>query len=115
MRKDDQTNARTARRTAGAGGGARHLASIGVSGENFTRLIEGPLSLVGYSQSDDGQIVSLVSEPHLPAEVFHGPGRDFSHAIWADWGVSRFPQTRFRLDRLERYLDWYGQYAKVAP
>jgi len=54
--------------------GERHLASIDVSGENFRRLIEGPLSLRGWSQSDDGQIASLVSEAHLPAEVFHGAG-----------------------------------------
>ena len=54
--------------------GERHLASIDTSGESFSRIIEGPLSLRGWSQSDDGQIASLVSEPHMPAEVFYGAG-----------------------------------------
>ncbi len=54
--------------------GERHLASIDTSGESFSRIIEGPLSLRGFSQSDDGQIASLVSEPHMPAEVFYGAG-----------------------------------------
>ena len=52
----------------------RHLASMDVSGENFRRVIEGPLSLRGFSMSDDGQIASLISEPHLPAEIFFGAG-----------------------------------------
>ncbi len=54
--------------------GERHLASIDTSGESFSRIIEGPLSLRGYSVSDNGQIASLVSEPHMPAEVFYGAG-----------------------------------------
>jgi len=54
--------------------GERHLASVDLGGGNFQRLIEGPLSLRGWSQSGDGQIASLVSEPHLPAEVFLGTG-----------------------------------------
>ena len=69
--------------------GERHLASIDTSGESFSRLIEGPLSLRGWSQSDDGQIASLVSEPHLPAEVFHGAGDErrqltFTNRPWLD-------------------------------
>ena len=69
--------------------GERHLASIDISGENFRRLIEGPLSLRGWSQSDDGQIASLVSEPHLPAEVFYGAGDErrqltFTNRPWLD-------------------------------
>ena len=69
--------------------GERHLASIDTSGENFRRLIEGPLSLRGWSQSDDGQIASLVSEPHLPAEVFYGAGDErrqltFTNRPWLD-------------------------------
>ena len=55
--------------------GERHLAGMDISGENFHRIIEGPLSLRGYSMSDDGLIASLISEPHLPAEVFHGVRR----------------------------------------
>ncbi len=54
--------------------GERHLASIEPGGENFTRLIAGPLSLRGFSQDDDGQIASLVSDSRLPAEVFYGVG-----------------------------------------
>ena len=54
--------------------GERHLASIDTTGENFRRLISGPLSLRGYSRSEDGQIASLVSKPHLPAEIFLGAG-----------------------------------------
>ena len=67
--------------------GERHLASIDISGENFQRLIEGPLSLRGWSQSDDGQIASLVSEPHLPAEVFLGAGgeRRQLSSVNEDW------------------------------
>lgn len=69
--------------------GERHLASIDTSGENFRRLIEGPLSLRGWSQSDDGQIASLVSVPHLPAEVFYGAGEErrqltFTNRPWLD-------------------------------
>ncbi len=69
--------------------GERHLASIDTSGENFRRLIEGPLSLRGWSQSDDGQIASLISEPHLPAEVFYGAGDErrqltFTNRSWLD-------------------------------
>lgn len=69
--------------------GERHLASIDTSGENFRRLIEGPLSLRGWSQSDDGQIASLVSKPHLPAEVFYGAGDErrqltFTNRPWLD-------------------------------
>ena len=69
--------------------GERHLASIDTSGENFRRLIEGPLSLRGWSRSDDGQIASLVSEPHLPAEVFYGAGDErrqltFTNRPWLD-------------------------------
>ena len=56
--------------------GERHLAGMDISGENFHRIIEGPLSLRGYSLSENGQIASLVSEPHLPAEVFFGGGAD---------------------------------------
>ena len=54
--------------------GERHLAGMDISGENFRRITEGPLSLRGFSQSDDGQLATLLSEPHLPAEVFHGAG-----------------------------------------
>ena len=69
--------------------GERHLASIDTSGENFRRIIEGPLSLRGWSQSDDGQIASLSSEPHLPAEVFYGVGDErrqltFTNRPWLD-------------------------------
>ena len=69
--------------------GERHLASIDISGENFRRLIEGPLSLRGWSQSDGGQIASLVSEPHMPAEVFYGAGDErrqltFTNRPWLD-------------------------------
>ncbi len=69
--------------------GERHLASIDTSGESFSRIIEGPLSLRGWSQSDDGQIASLVSEPHMPAEVFYGAGDQrrqltFTNRPWLD-------------------------------
>ena len=69
--------------------GERHLASIDSSGESFSRIIEGPLSLRGWSQSDDGQIASLVSEPHMPAEVFYGAGDQrrqltFTNRPWLD-------------------------------
>ena len=67
--------------------GERHLASIDLSGDNFQRLIEGPLSVRGWSQSGDGQIASLVSEPHLPAEVFLGTGGERRQLSFAnrDW------------------------------
>ncbi len=69
--------------------GERHLASIDTSGESFSRIIEGPLSLRGFSQSDDGQIASLVSEPHMPGEVFYGAGDQrrqltFTNRPWLD-------------------------------
>ena len=69
--------------------GERHLASMDTSGENFQRIIEGPLSLRGYSQNDNGQIASLVSEPHLPAEVFYGAGDErrqltFTNRPWLE-------------------------------
>ena len=67
----------------------RHLASMDTSGENFSRLIDGPLSLRGYSQSDDGQLATLISEPHLPAEVYYGTGAGrrqltFANQPWLD-------------------------------
>ena len=47
------------------------------------------MSLRGYSQSDDGQLATLISEPHLPAEVFYGTGAGrrqltFTNQPWLD-------------------------------
>ncbi len=50
--------------------GTEQLAQIPVTGGEVTRLIAGRRSLGAYSLGKDGQVAALVSEPHLPHEVF---------------------------------------------
>ena len=50
--------------------GERHLASIDLTGEGFTRTIAGQRSVRGFSTNSAGQIATLIGEAHLPSEVF---------------------------------------------
>ncbi|MFQ5771076.1 MAG: S9 family peptidase, partial [bacterium] len=50
--------------------GERHLARISVSGKNLTRPIAGARSVRTYMMSLAGTIAALISEPHLPGEIF---------------------------------------------
>lgn len=55
--------------------GERHLASMDRSGENFRRLIEGNISLRGYSSNSEGDIATLIGTPQQPMEIYFGQGR----------------------------------------
>ena len=50
--------------------GTRHLAEVSLRGGRVTRTIDGNRSLSRYTQSQDGTLAVLLSEPHLPSEVF---------------------------------------------
>ena len=52
----------------------RHLARIGVNGRNLIRPIDGHRSVRSYMMTKDGRIATLISEPHLPGEVFIAVG-----------------------------------------
>ncbi len=51
--------------------GARHLAQIPRTGGKVRRLVAGDRRVSQFSMSPNGGIALLVSEPHLPPEVFH--------------------------------------------
>ena len=53
----------------------RHLAQIDVSGNNLRRPVEGGRSVRGFMQGG-GAMALLISEPHLPGEVFMRDGAD---------------------------------------
>ena len=50
--------------------GERHLARIDVSGRNLTRPIEGHRRVSSVAMGPNGEFAALISEPHLPTEVF---------------------------------------------
>lgn len=50
--------------------GERHLARISFSGKSLTRPIAGARSVQSYSMNPAGTVAVLISEPHLPGEVF---------------------------------------------
>jgi len=50
--------------------GEQNLARISASGVALERLVSGPRVVSALDQSPSGKIAMLVSEPHLPAEVF---------------------------------------------
>lgn len=50
--------------------GERHLARIDVSGRNLTRPIDGHRRVSSVAMGPNGEFAALISEPHLPTEVF---------------------------------------------
>jgi len=54
--------------------GAGHLAAFPAGGGEPTRPVAGDRSVRSFSQSDDGRVAFLASEPHLPPEIFLAPG-----------------------------------------
>jgi dipeptidyl aminopeptidase/acylaminoacyl peptidase len=50
--------------------GERNLARISSSGGSIDRLVSGPRIVGAFDQGPSGAIATLISEPHLPAEVF---------------------------------------------
>lgn len=54
--------------------GQRHLARIPAGGGQLSRIIDGPRSVREFSVGVSGELAALITEPHLPAEVFtlHG-------------------------------------------
>jgi dipeptidyl aminopeptidase/acylaminoacyl peptidase len=50
--------------------GDQHLVSVDPADGALTRLVAGTRTVSGYSLAPDGAPVVLVSEPHLPAELF---------------------------------------------
>ncbi len=50
--------------------GERHLARVDVSGRNLTRPIGGPRRVSSATMGPNGELAALISEPHLPTEVF---------------------------------------------
>lgn len=48
----------------------RHLAKITIDGSKLTRPVSGQRSVRSYALGNDGRVTSLISEPHLPGEVF---------------------------------------------
>jgi len=62
--------------------GELSLARIPVHGGAVERVIGGPRSVTAYSEGAQGLIAALISEPHLPPEVFvldHGTLRRLTH------------------------------------
>jgi len=47
-----------------------NLAKIGQSGKNLTRLITGNQRVSGFTQNKSGQMVTLITNPTLPTEIF---------------------------------------------
>ena len=54
----------------------RHLAQIDGSGSNLRRPVAGSRSVRGFVQGTQGAMALLISEPHLPGEVFMLEGGD---------------------------------------
>ncbi len=50
--------------------GERHLARVALSGENLSRPIAGSRRVSAFDLTDGGSAVALISEPHLPGEIF---------------------------------------------
>ena len=50
--------------------GERQLAKVDLSGKNLTRLVSGEHSVRAFSMTDSGALAALITNPHLPAEVF---------------------------------------------
>lgn len=50
--------------------GERHLARIDVSGNRLERPIAGPREVMTYTMNAQGTAAALISEPHLPGEIF---------------------------------------------
>jgi dipeptidyl aminopeptidase/acylaminoacyl peptidase len=48
----------------------RHLARIEVSGNKLERPITGPREVTAYTMNSQGTVVTLISEPHMPGEIF---------------------------------------------
>lgn len=63
--------------------GERHLASIQTNGEGFSRVIEGQLSVRGFSTNALGQTASLIGSAQQPNEIFlldDGELRQLTHS-----------------------------------
>ena len=50
--------------------GERQLAKVSLSGGNLNRLVAGDRSVRAFSMNDSGALAALITNPHLPAEVF---------------------------------------------
>ena len=50
--------------------GERHLAKVSVSTGKITKPVSGQRSVYSFSLGKDGNIALLISEPHLPGEIF---------------------------------------------
>jgi dipeptidyl aminopeptidase/acylaminoacyl peptidase len=50
--------------------GEQHLAKVNLSSGKITRTVAGPRSVYSYSLGLEGSVAVLVSEPHLPREIF---------------------------------------------
>jgi dipeptidyl aminopeptidase/acylaminoacyl peptidase len=50
--------------------GEQHLAKVNLSNGKLTRTVAGQRSVYSYSLGSDSSIAVLVSEPHLPGEIF---------------------------------------------
>jgi dipeptidyl aminopeptidase/acylaminoacyl peptidase len=48
----------------------RHLARVQVSGNRLERPISGPREVMAYTMNSQGTVVTLISEPHMPGEIF---------------------------------------------
>jgi dipeptidyl aminopeptidase/acylaminoacyl peptidase len=51
-------------------GGAVHLASMPLAGGAVTRVVGGPRTVESFTTGPRGTVVALVSEPHLPGDLF---------------------------------------------
>lgn len=54
----------------------RHLAHIGADGKNLRRVVAGHRSVQAFDRHPEGTLVTLVSEPHLPGDIFVGKGEE---------------------------------------
>lgn len=62
---------------------ARHLARVEIKNGKIDRVVAGDRAVRGYSRNESGDVALLVSEPHLPAEVFlvtDGDIRQLTHS-----------------------------------
>ena len=83
--------------------GERALARVDVETDEVTRVIGGEKSVASYDVNRAGLIAALVSEPHLPAEVFTGrAGGEFTRittvndSLLAALRLGAVEKTRFR-------------------
>jgi dipeptidyl aminopeptidase/acylaminoacyl peptidase len=81
--------------------GEQHLARVSSSGGEIDRLISGPRAVIAFHQGPSSAIATLVSEPHLPSEVFlfdNGKNERRSHvndALLASLQLGAVEEFRF--------------------